>query len=1097
MNDSASQLRQSIASNKFYPPHINQSQLLERYAIIADRLTVAERTKKIVLIEAQAGQGKTTLIYQYLVCCNHPFIWYQVGSEDSDPVILLSALQLALSKSIEGFTSDQLTAILENGQIGPMDLRRCANILLHDADAQLQGDTFIVFDDLHLIGNSELTNTLLDHIIDTSPPQLHFIFTSRHPFKLKAQQIKKNPHLLFLDTKDLALDLTEIEDFYNTVLGKSITRSEAQEILEVTNGWVMGIVLAAHPYAKGSIKHPRKLSGHEIKRLLAEGNDGYILTFFKDEIFSHIPDELHNSLLRLAFLDEIDIRLARIVVDEDNIDRHLDRMANENYFVYHLDLENHTFRFHHLFQEFLQIMGRQTLGSEEVSQIYLDAAEYYLENDLPEKALKALRSAENYPQMETILKRHGPQLISANRTVTILDILRSIPEETLREYSWLSLFYGVLSTDFTPRQTLPYFESCRNQFLIDGEEAGELMSLSQIIYYHFVISGQYHSGSRLLERTRTLFERNHLLLPDEITIIVARNLAAGYCFFDGNMQQARHYAQLSCNLAISLGSNNFTAATRFILGYIGLLSGNPHTARNEIEQSHALANDPLVGMSNRLTLHIMQLCHLSMHGEFASFQHHKQLIQASINQLVVQQTIAAPYLFIWPGIELLAAGREGEAIEIFEKGMFVSKTALSEHMTSQFLQWHAYASALIGNKEQALKNSETSASLRAESGGLFYVAFNLAIRGATLLALGNFDQARTTLEEGVRMSESIPSPYIKVCCLAYLALVDGAEEKIDSAAGRIQEWIALMKANNYKYFWGWEPKSISSLLCLAVRLGIETDFAQTCAREQLGIVISPQGVPLPMLAVRVLGEFSIGIGTILYMGPQDLSAAHRELIGLLLSSPGQRLSREQVQLVFWPDSPPEKARTAYDTLMTRLRKALEKKLPEPATNYISVGKGYVQLTNVSIDAVQFMHAARSGLSFCKQDFWWQAENAFAKALSCWNSLQLNEIFTTDQALDFYDQIQNTMRDMCLTWSLRLARQYRYDEALAILDKTNKILSVEEDCIALRYQLYLKKNSPLKARDVLTNYRQELLRLGYSNQEADELITSLAEQNSPL
>jgi hypothetical protein len=144
-----------------------------------------------------------------------------------------------------------------------------------------------------------------------------------------------------------------------------------------------------------------------------------------------------------------------------------------------------------------------------------------------------------------------------------------------------------------------------------------------------------------------------------------------------------------------------------------------------------------------------------------------------------------------------------------------------------------------------------------------------------------------------------------------------------------------------------------------------------------------------------------------------------------------------------------------------------------------------------------MHAARSGLSFCNQDFWWQAENAFAKALSYWNSLQLNEIFTTDQALDFYDQIQNTMRDMCLTWSLRLARQYRYDEALAILDKTNKILSVEEDCIALRYQLYLKKNSPLKARDVLTNYRQELLRLGYSNQEADELTTSLAEQNSPL
>jgi uncharacterized protein YwgA len=563
------------------------------------------------------------------------------------------------------------------------------------------------------------------------------------------------------------------------------------------------------------------------------------------------------------------------------------------------------------------------------------------------------------------------------------------------------------------------------------------------------------------------------------------------------MQQAQHYAQLSCNLAISRGSKNFTAATRFILGYIGLLSGNRYTARNEIEQSYALANDPLVGMSNRLTLHIMQLCHLSMHGEFASFQYHKKLIQGRIDQIVVQQTIAAPYLYIWSGIALVAAGREGEAIEVFEKGMFVSKTAISEHMTSQFLQWLAYASALTGNKEQALQNLETSASLRDESGGLFYVCFNRAIRGATLMVLGDYGQARATLREGVQIADSIPSPYIKACCFAYLALVDSAEEKIDSASELIQQWVDLMKANNYQYFWGWEPKNITRLLCLAVQLGIEKDFVQNCAREQLGIVISPQAKPVPLVAFSVLGEFSIGIGSKTYVGPQDLSNAQRELIGLLLSSPGQRLSREQVQLVFWPDSPPENARTAYDTLMTRLRKALDKKLPEPATNYISVGKGYVQLTNVTIDAVQFIKAAQSGLSFCKQDFWWQAENAFAKALSYWNSLQLDEIFTTDQALDFYDRIQNSMRDMCLTWSLGLTRQSRFNEALAILDKTKRILSLEEDCIALRYHLYLRKHNPLKAREVLDNYRQELLRLGYSKHEANELIVSLTEQNTPL
>jgi len=1095
MTFSATTLQQSIASNKFYPPCINQSQSIPRHAIISDRVPVEDRSQKIMVIEAQAGQGKTTLVPQYLEHCQKPFLWYQVGSEDNDPVLLLSALQLALSRKIEDFSSPQLVSILEKGQIGPLDLQGCANILLNDIDTSLKEELFIVFDDLHLVHQAPHTNQLIDYMIDTSPPRLHFILTSRHPLQLNARALRKNPQLIYIDSEALALNINDIENLYRSILKTTITRSQAQGILTLTNGWIMGIVLTAHPLNRGDRKLPSR-TGSDRSRLLNKEKDGYILRYFEDEIFSHLPETLHDTFFKLSFLDEIDVALARVLANVEDIDLHLGRMADENFFVYRLDDENRVFRFHHLFQEFLQVSGRHVLGSETVASIFRRAALYYLENELIEKALKALCNGSDFSQMEDVLRSHGLKLVSANRTVTILEILKTIPVKILLKHSWLSFFHGLLSRDFTPQQTLPFFESCREQFARSHEEIGELMSLTQIIYFHFVISGNYVTGSELLERTRTLFERNSNYLPDEIFIIVARNLAAGYCIFDGKMERAHHYAQLGCDLATHRDSKNFIAATRFILGYIGLLSGNRRMARSEIEKSHVLASEPLVGMSNRLTLHIMQLCELSMHGDFMVFQHQKDLIQAHTDQKVVRQTVAAPYLYLWSCIALIARGKNDEALGIIDLGMLVSKTAASGHMTSQFLQWRALIQAIDGNENEALKDIEESSRLRAAAGGPFYVAYHQAIKGAVLALLKKYEVAAEAIDQALQIADEIPSPYARTCALAYRGYIHLMKNDTASAASCIREWLQLMKKNDYSYFWGWEPKAMSALLCSAVTLEAEPDFARMCARDRLGIGILDGGEPIQMLFIKILGTFSIGTRDQPLFGPQDFSAHQRELFGLLISSPGQQISQDQVQLAFWPDSPPDKARKAFDTMMTRLRKTLREKLVAPVDNYLSLEKGYVQLSNTSIDGVQFIQAASRALKLGKQGLWWQAGNCFTSALSCWDKFIPTEHFFSDQALDFSDEIQDTLRTICLTWSNRLLELNRLEEALDLLENSERLLSADEDYILLRYQLYQRKHNPHKARDILKTYRQELLRLGYSEDEADEAVIFLIDSASP-
>lgn len=371
-----------VPSNKFYPPHIDDSQSLLRDHLLRAKLPDNRHSKKAIIIEAQAGQGKTTLAYQFLQFNNNRFIWYQVGTEDSDPIFLLSSLLTNLTQNLEGFNSPKLTSILSEGSVGPLDLTRCATILLRDLDAYLTEDTYLVFDDLHLIEFSALTGNLLEFLIDCSPPKLHFVLISRHPLEIKGKTIRDGNRIAYLNTADLALDNGEIETLFNAILKKQISTREAKQIQEITNGWIMGIILASHPIS-GRDKFweaPRPAAKN-----IGDTKSGHMLDYFQEEIFAQIPERLHMPFLQIAFLQEIPSALATEITGLEDFGQILADMSQENYFIYRLDDRRQVFRFHHFFQEFLQEQGKQIFSKTEIQQIYSTEGHYYLERDQVEK----------------------------------------------------------------------------------------------------------------------------------------------------------------------------------------------------------------------------------------------------------------------------------------------------------------------------------------------------------------------------------------------------------------------------------------------------------------------------------------------------------------------------------------------------------------------------------------------------------------------------------------------------------------------------------------------------------------------------------------
>lgn len=1071
-----------IPSNKFYPPHIDESHSLLRKSLLSTKLPLNIATKKFVLIEAQAGQGKTTLACQFLNSSPHNYIWYQIGPEDSDPVFFLAALLADFRNQFPDFSSPQLSSIFEQGAIGPLDLNRCANILLRDLDKYLSNDIYISFDDLHLLASGAMSIRLLEHILDESPPKLHFILISRHPINLKSKAMRNGAQISYLNTTDLALNSAEIEDLFNNVLNNTIDRHEAIEIERVTGGWIMGIILASHP-----VSGREQFWKNRALPVPTSSEHGHMLEYFQDEIFNHIPKDLYTPFLQLSILNDIPVDLALQITGIQGMETVLAGMAHDNFFIYKLDDNHQVFRFHHFFQEFLQLWAGKTFPPSEIKAIHSIEAEYYLKKNMLEKALACYKNACDYSTMDSLLKHQGMQLIENNRTLTILSLLQTIPQEILFQYSWLTLYAGLLRIDFAPQEILFYYEAARARFIEEGEELGEIITLSLTIYAHFTISGQYNKGARLLPRTEELFKKIGSTLSVNEQILVTRNLAAGYNVFVFNMEKAKKYAIMANNLATKHDIRNFIAYTRFNLSYVLLMSGDFERSSQEAEKCYTLVNDPLIAFTNRALFRVMHLCFLSMTGDCRNFSSQQQSFQEILDQEVLGGTLAPPYLFVWGCICFISDGEIEKAQEFLNRGIDISVTARTEHIQSQFLQWQAFIHSIKGDKDQARLAINESIRLRTIAGGPFFQTFQLILTGAIYTRTGDAQLAATTLNNGISLAESLPSPYLNACGLLHRSYLRLLFFDRNSALQDLHNGLLLMKKHGYEYFWSWEPVMMTKLLSESYAAGIEKEFVATLARKRLKTAFAHNGSAIPLLQITLLDSFSISNGKNLIFNIEDFTATQREIIGLLLTTKDQKIDQEKAQLHFWPDSPPEKAKRNFDAMVGRLKKKFSEHLPIPVQNYILLNKGFLCLHNTETDIIQFMDACDAALAHSRKNEWWQAGNYFHLALSLWKGNLPSNIFINEHTSSLEIVLLNTFTEICLTWATNLSKTNRTNEAIQIIEKLLQSNALEENAVIMLCNFYIRNSMPLKVKKVIGRYKDALVEIDYTEEQIEEII----------
>ncbi len=1077
-----------IPANKFYPPRFAASQTIFRPRLVESCLANRGQSKKVFLIEAQAGQGKTTLAAQYLQHTNAPYAWYQVGIEDRDPVLLLTALLASLKRALPEFSAPQLEKMLADGEVSVLELRSAVNLLLADLDRFLVGDFFIVFDDFHLLDGFAQSLAVVDYVIETSPPHLRFILISRWTVPLQTRIVKFNRDALQLTNHDLALSEDEVALFLRSSVEEPVPASTVRALQHATDGWVMGIILASHALERGNGMDRLTDVGPSI-------HQGEIPAYFKEEIFLHLPEALRLPLLKLSLLDEIPVALAQEITAMPGIGGQLEKLMEQNYFVRGLNEESTLFSLHHLFQEFLQERAQAELDPAIIDAILHQAAAFWMEHKRPQKAVLYYLRAKDYDGLEQVLEQEGMALMAMNRLATLYSVLQGIPAEVIKKSGWFSYFYGVVTELAEPQTSLPYFETARINFIKEEDLVGELLAIAEIINFHMAYDGSYNKGIVHLRRAEELFERHAEKLDTFTKILVAHDLASGCCFFEMDMAKANHYSAQALELAQRHDLDNFVGRIRIIQGFEYLLQGHYADSQAVAEQAYGLIYSPRVDVVSRAGLRTLLLDLLVKTGEFDAFARLERESCAAPEGRFIPGAITQPLLMIWNAEVAMARGDLDQAEKFIQQGLRSGFYGETPHLRSQFLHILACIYAIRQRKGEAIDALEESRRLRAEVGGPYYLVLNDLMSGIIYAHLGMAEQAETYLVRTIQGVETIGVEYFRACALLFGAFLQLRANRPKKAVKGLAEGLAIMRQYGYVHVHGWYPENMQELLAMAVAQGVERDYARLLARQRLGLGITDEGEAFSLLRIRILGGFVLSCGDRV-MQTQDFTPGQRQLLTMLVCAPNHQLRQEQVQVAMWPESTAEKARSKFDSALSRLRKSMGEMLgEEEVRRSLVLKKGILSLEECWVDAQEFLQAAKDGRERARSHQWWQAGVAFEKALALWQRCDVETFAENDQVAEYCATLAQTAVETAAQWSGKLGEMGRNGEAIAVLRQALQHDPTNETLVQHLYRAYLRAKEARQAQELLQHFAEGLRKEEYTEAEIAESLAAIRESEA--
>ncbi len=880
--------------------------------------------RRLILISAPPGYGKTTLLTDFAATTPRPLAWYQLDAGDGDPATFLACLVECL-RDLGGDFAPAVSAaraLLLDDQ--PLDPTRALTVLINDLADLAPSDWQLVLEDYHIIANPAV-HTLVDYLLENGPPGLHLILSTRGDPPLALPRLRARGLLAELRAADLRFSDAEVTHWL-AALAPTLPAHSARALSEKTEGWAAGLQLALTSLADKDTAHAEQF----IATL--SGAHRFIFEYLAEEVFRLQPAAVQDFLLRTAVLGQMNAAACNALLQRTDAQAALEAIEHQNLFVVSLDDQREWFRYHYLFREFLLGKLRRDQPAE-ARALERRAADHYAAHGEWEAAFNHSAQADDLPAAAHALAAFAPDYIERGRVEVLSRYFNRLPAAHLQPD--LLLQHGnVLRQLGQPGAASARYEEARHASDLLHDRRGVSHALIELAE---------------LARSQGDYRRAQTLATEAVTAAHSDNVARARALmalakcegFLVGMDRGRALAEEAVSAARQAGSAFSPRARAGLLRSLGQICwwhGDPHAAVRYCQEAlHTVPDDlsPLAAEA-LITIATPHLYWDDLDEALRCAERGLEIAQRlQLNELL-------PIAYATLGNVLTRRGETARAENCLRQAMELSRglglETYAQVMAAGFL---AYNLAGQGRVDEARQLLETAMWPYLGSADSYEICVARSVLADLALESGQLDEARqlfeTLLEIDRRRQYRIP--LAMVCFgLAYIYLKTN-----QTAAGLAlaQESIQLLEPTGALQLYldqGERARVVSAAL---VSAGVKSDLATRVLERHKPTARLTPGAASPV-RVQCLGQLRVFVGDSEIPAEQWVSSKARDLLAYFVTFRRESVSAERAMEALWAEKI-GRSKTAFHTALYRLRQALRSPEQSPEAKFVVVEGGEYRL----------------------------------------------------------------------------------------------------------------------------------------------------------
>jgi LuxR family maltose regulon positive regulatory protein len=463
--------------------------------------------RKLTLVCAPAGFGKSSLLAEWAAVCGRPCVWVSLDPGERDVQQFLAYLVAAV-QTVDASIGSNAQALLQ--ATPPPSAQSVLAALLNDVAEDLEA-IVLVLDDYHRVA-SEPVDEALAYLIDHLPPQMHVALSTRTEPALPLARLRARGQLTELRQEDLRFGPDETATFLDQTMALKLSLAHVAVLAARTEGWVAGLQMAAI-----------SLQGHQDPAQFIQsfsGSHRFLQDFLLEEVLHRQAPAVQSFLLRTSVLDRMCPELCDAVMQDHEGHGTLAYLERANLFIVPLDTERRWFRYHHLFADLL----RQRLAQREpAAPLLIRASEWFEAQGQPVEAFQHALAAGDIDRAIRLIDGDGMPLYFRGAMAPVVQSLQGLPHSVLDSHPclWVMLAWALMISGY-PTQMAVKLEGAVQALQRGADDEGTRDLWGQVAALKAWVAVAKHDVPSIHAEVQRAFEK---LRPHNVWPISSRGIA--------------------------------------------------------------------------------------------------------------------------------------------------------------------------------------------------------------------------------------------------------------------------------------------------------------------------------------------------------------------------------------------------------------------------------------------------------------------------------------------------------------------------------------------------------------------------------------------